>query len=107
MRIPKSWMLHKVTHRRLTKRGPRGDEFSDPETIRHCYVEESVKQTRTPGGDVVTSTAQVIVYLGDRLPLEELVTIWPGTPHAREAKVLGFKVLDRKGLMSHQLLYLE
>ena len=81
------WYPHTVQVRDLTPGGGMGSSFGDARTL---AAEVLDKQTlvRDASGAEVVSSSQVSLPLPEHVPVGSLVTVWPGLPQQREARVL-------------------
>lgn len=101
------WYPHKVSIRDLTGSGGMGDTYGQPRTVSAEVLDEQVLVRDTDGQEVVSST-RVTLALPEQVPLGSLVTVWPGQPYAREARVLTAAVNPNgPPLDAHLLLRLE
>ena len=78
---------HTIQVRDLTRGAGMGDSYADARALAAEVIDE-VKLVRTADGSEVVSSTTVTVPLPENIPAGSLVTVWPGTPAAREAEVL-------------------
>lgn len=81
------WYPHTVSVRDTQAGGGLGGGFGAPRTL---SAEVLDKQTlvRDASGAEVVSSSQVSLPLPEHVPVGSLVTVWPGLPQQREARVL-------------------
>lgn len=82
---------HTVSIRDLTGSGGMGDTYGSARTAAAEVVDEQTLVRSTDGREVVSST-RVTLPLPEHVPLGSLVTVWPGEPNEREARVLSAAV---------------
>ncbi|MFE9232050.1 hypothetical protein [Cellulosimicrobium funkei] len=101
------WYPHTVKVRNLTGSGGMGNSYANPRT-RSAEVKDTQTLVRDADGREVTSSTQVTLPLPEDVPLGSLVTVWPGLPQEREARVLAAS-LNPNGppLDAYLLLWLE
>lgn len=106
MRIPSRLLPHTILLKPYLGSGAYGDVWGDPITVERANVEQTNRLVRTTDSrEVVSSTT---VYLEPRdVPEGSLVTVWVGTPHEHESKVVSVKLLQHPRGLSHLTLYLE
>jgi hypothetical protein len=78
---------HTVSIRDLTGTGGMGDAYGPPRIVSAEVLDEQTLVRDAAGQEVVSST-RVTLGLPEHVPLGSLVTVWPGQPYAREARVL-------------------
>ena len=78
---------HCVLVRDLLPGGGMGDRYGPARSLR-AEVRDTQTMVRDADGREVVSSTLVTVPLPDHVPLGSLVTVWPGTPREREARVL-------------------
>lgn len=101
------WYPHAVSVRDAQPGGGLGGGFGAPRTL---PAEVLDKQTlvRDASGAEVVSSAQVSLPLPEHVPVGSLVTVWPGLPQAREARVLSAAINPNEPpLDAYLLLSLE
>lgn len=81
------WYPHTVQVRDARPAGGLGGGFGPSRTL---AAEVLDKQTlvRDASGTEVVSSSQVSLPLPEHVPVGSLVTVWPGLPQQREARVL-------------------
>ena len=110
MSWPAFFYPHRVRVRDSLGSGGMGTTWTDaPGRELAAEVKDEVKLVRTDGGAEVVSSTQVSVPLSADVAVDALVTVWPGTPSARESRVIRASRNDNTGtpLDSFLLLYLE
>ncbi len=85
------WYPHTVGVRDLTASGGMGSTYGPPRTLAAEVLDEQTLVRGADGQEVVSST-RVTLPLPEHVPLGSLVTVWPGQPNEREAKVLAAAV---------------
>lgn len=101
------WYPHTVQVRDAQAGGGLGGGFGP---VRTLAAEVLDKQTmvRDASGAEVVSTSQVSLPLPEHVPVGSLVTVWPGLPQQREARVLAAALNPNEPpLDSYLLLSLE
>ena len=101
------WYPHTVSVRDAQAGGGLGGGFGSPRTL---AAEVLDKQTlvRDASGAEVVSSSQVSLPLPEHVPVGSLVTVWPGLPQEREARVLSAAINPNEPpLDSFLLLSLE
>lgn len=81
------WYPHTVSIRDLTGTGGMGDTFGPARTVPAEVLDEQTLVRDADGREVVSST-RVTLALPEHVPLGSLVTVWPGQPYERQARVL-------------------
>ncbi|MBB1511976.1 hypothetical protein H5399_05075 [Tessaracoccus sp. MC1627] len=81
------WYPHTVTVRDLLPSGGLGGGFGAPRTLA-AEVLDRQELVRDASGAEVVSSSQVSLPLPEHVPVGSLVTVWPGLPQEREARVL-------------------
>lgn len=107
MRIPKSWLNGPIRVQLPREAGAYGQSYTPAQQIDRAMTQEGRKMVRNAAGEMVPSSAQVLIDPEHRLPMNTLVTIWPGQPHEQTAKLVAVVRAVASGQMSHQVLYLE
>lgn len=101
------WYPHTVTIRDLMGAGGMGDTYGAPRTVAAEVLDEQTLVRDADGREVVSST-RVTLALPEHVPLGSLVTVWPGQPYERQARVLTAAVnANEPPLDSFLLLRLE
>jgi len=84
-----------------------GSTYGPPRTVAAEVIDEQTLVRDADGREVVSST-RVTLALPEHVPLGSLVTVWPGLPYEREARVLSAAVNPHDPpLDPHLLLRLE
>ena len=78
---------HAVSVRRKQAAGGMGATYAAPEVLA-AEVRDEQSIVRDRDGREVVSSSKVTLPLPVDVPLESLVTVWPGTSREREAMVL-------------------
>lgn len=78
---------HSVDVRDLVQGGGMGDSYATARSLA-AEVKDQQQLVRAADGSEVVSSTTVKVPLPEHVPVGSLVTVWPGTPAAREAEVL-------------------
>lgn len=78
---------HTVSVREYLGEGGAGPLYGTARTVA-AWAEDEQKVVVDSTGAEVVSASQVVVDLDEQIPPASLVTVWPGTPQAREAKVI-------------------
>lgn len=78
---------HTVKVRNRIYGGGLGSGYA-PSRDLQAEVKDVQTLVRDADGAEVVSSAQVTIPLPEDVPLGSLVTVWPGTPRQREARVL-------------------
>lgn len=107
IRIPRSWLNGPIDVEDALPEGPVGERFAPPRRIQRAMTKDGRRMVRNPEGDQVPSNSQVLIDPEHLIPTNSMVTVWPGTPHQRRAKLVAVERMVAKGQMSHQVLYLE
>lgn len=81
------WYPHTVQVRDKVAAGGMGSTYGPARTLA-AEVRDEQRLVRDGDGREVVSSTQVTVALPEHVPLGSLVTVWPGGPRQREAKVL-------------------
>lgn len=103
------FLPHTVKVRAKTGSGGMGSSYA-PATDSPAEVKDEQRLVRDASGAEVVSSTQAAVPLDPHVPLGSLVTVWPGQPSEREAKVLAVARNDNTDdvdLDSFQVLYLS
>lgn len=101
------WYPHTVSVRDLTSQGGMGPAFGPARTVAAEVIDEQTLVRDADGREVVSST-RVTLALPEHVPLGSLVTVWPGQPYERQARVLSAAVNPHEPpLDAHLLLRLE
>lgn len=102
------FLPHTVKVRTRSGSAGMGSSYSDSQDS-PAEVKDEQRLVRDASGAEVVSSTQVTIPLNPHVPLGSLVTVWPGQPAEREAKVLAVARNDNTDdvdLDSFQLLYL-
>ncbi len=78
---------HQVLVRDLVRAGGMGSSHGAARTLA-AEVKDTQTLVRDRDGREVVSSTQVTLPLPQHVPLGSLVTVWPGMPQEREARVL-------------------
>ena len=78
---------HTVLVRDKASSGGMGATYGPPRTLA-AEVKDRQTPVRDADGREVVSSTQVTLPLPEHVPLGSLVTVWPGGPREREARVL-------------------
>lgn len=81
------WYPHTVRVRNVSQAGGMGAGFAAARTLAAEVIDKQTLIRNADGAEVV-STSQVSLPLPEDVPLGSLVTVWPGLPQEREARVL-------------------
>ncbi|WHP18834.1 hypothetical protein [Cellulomonas sp. ES6] len=101
------WYPHSVSIRDRAAAGGMGSTYGPPRTVSAEVIDEQTIVRDADGREVVSST-RVTLALPEHVPLGSLVTVWPGQPYEREARVLSAAVSPNDPpLDAHLLLRLE
>lgn len=101
------WYPHSVLVKNRVSAGGMGAGFSAPRTLA-AEVLDKQTMVRDASGAEVVSTSQVSLPLPEHVPVGSLVTVWPGLPQQREARVLAAALNPNEPpLDSYLLLSLE
>lgn len=103
--LPAKFTPHVVVVRDLQSGGGMGDSYGDPRNVA-AFARDDHKLVRAADGAEVVSTGEVTVNFDEVIPVGSLVTVWAGSPGAREAVVVGFSRNHHATLPSYQTLYL-
>lgn len=82
-----SWYPHTVQIRDALPAGGMGGGFAAARTLAAEVIDTQTLVRDKDGREVVSST-RVTLPLPQHVPLGSLVTVWPGMPQEREARVL-------------------
>jgi hypothetical protein len=111
VRIPGSWFNGPVDVEPALAADSDGETHGPKQRIRQALTVEKRRQVRTSNesGTLVVeySTAQVYVQRDKAKPLGSYMTIWPGTPDERRARVLGVERYKFNGLIESAVHLLE
>jgi len=84
-----------------------GTSYGTARTVAAEVIDEQTLVRDADGREVVSST-RVTLALPEHVPLRSLVTVWPGQPYEREARVLSAAVNPHDPpLDAHLVLRLE
>lgn len=97
---------HTVSIRPLTGHGANGPIYGGATSVA-AWAEDERTLVRDANGDEVVSGSAVYVNVDVVAPPGSLVTVWPGTPGAREARVITSERHHHPALPSYQILRLE
>lgn len=98
---------HQVSIRDLISSGGMGSSYGPARTVAAEVIDEQTLVRNADGAEVVSST-RVTLALPEHVPLGSKVTVWPGQPYEREARVLTASVNPNDPpLDAHLLLRLE
>lgn len=100
MQLPGASLPHVVTVRRYEGTGPYGEVFGDP-VIHQAFVEDRRRLVLAANGEEVTSETTVYTGPDAGVPVGSQVTVWPGTPHERTARVITTSRYDHPAAWSH------
>lgn len=103
--LPPGFLPHTAVVRPKTGQTGMGPTYGAPVTIA-CMTEDGARLVRNATGAEVVSSARVACSFDVIAPPGSLVTIWPGTPRAREAQVITTAGAPHPILPSHQTLAL-
>ena len=78
---------HTVQVRDKVSAGGMGTIYGSPRTLA-AEVKDVQTLVRDADGREVVSSTQVTLPLPEHVPLASLVTVWPGEPRERQARVL-------------------
>lgn len=100
MQVPAALLPHIITVRPYTATSPYGDVLGDPVTLR-AFVEDRRRLVVAVSGEEVIS--ETTAYAGPDLavPIGSTVTVWPGTPQERTARVITATRYDHPSAWSH------
>jgi hypothetical protein len=100
VQLPAALLPHIVTVRRYEGTGPYGEVFGGPVTHR-AFVEDRRRLVLAASGEEVTSETTVYTGPDAAVPVGSRVTVWPGTPHERTARVITTSRYDHPAAWSH------
>ncbi|MEU5847440.1 hypothetical protein [Saccharopolyspora shandongensis] len=100
MRIPAVLLPHTITVQPYLGTGAYGEQLGDPDTVR-AQVEDSRRLVRSTTGEELVSSTTVRTRLDVHVPPGSLVTVWPGAPHARTARVITVDRFEHPGTPGH------
>lgn len=106
-RIPGKWFNGPIDVEPVLTPGARGERWGDKTRVARAYTEDGVKMVRGGSGDLVVSNSRVLIDPEHVIRAGSFVTIWPGRPHERRAKVISVTRGEADGQLSHQVLNLE
>lgn len=106
MRIPKKLMPHTVTVTPFTGAGTYGDTWGTAFTIKRAYVEETQQVIVSELGEQEPSSGFVIIDPAWQIPAQSTITIWPGAPNERTARVMKISRYDHPSAASHQVVFI-
>lgn len=92
---------HSIIVRPYLGTGPYGDVFGDPVVVRRVFVEDRRRLVRSTTGEEVISETTVRTRPQVHIPIGSQVTVWPGTPHERTARVITANRFDHPSSWSH------
>ncbi|UFU03440.1 hypothetical protein LQF12_02180 [Ruania suaedae] len=81
------WYPHSVSVRNKTGAGGMGATYGPARTLSAEVLDEQQLVRDVAGNEVISST-RVTLPLPEHVPVGSLITVWPGEPYEREAKVL-------------------
>lgn len=100
MQLPAALMPHTVTVRPYQGAGPYSEAFGDPITHR-AFVEDRRRMVVAASGEEVISETTVYTGPDATVPVGSQVTVWPGTPPQRTARVITTSRYDHLVAWSH------
>jgi hypothetical protein len=103
--LPEYFTPHTVVVQALTSGGGMGDTYAAPRDVAG-FAQDEQKQVRAADGTEVVSTGQVTVNFDEDIPVGSLVTVWPDSPAAREAVVVGISRNEHPNFPAYQTLLL-
>ncbi|MEN1976992.1 hypothetical protein [Cellulomonas olei] len=110
-RLPGRFVPHGVLVRDLVGRSGTGPIYGPARDVERTFVTDERKLVRDEQGREVVSESQVVLDLDVHVALGSLVTVRPGSPDQREAKVIAVDRRPhrsgRRPLPPYQQLYLE
>jgi hypothetical protein len=105
MSVPDRFLQHTVSVRDRVAGGSMGGGHASARDVSAFVVDEQ-KVVHDPNGEEIVSNTQVSVDIDETVPVGSLVTVWPGDPSEREAKVVAITTLRHDRLPSHHVLHL-
>lgn len=97
---------HMVTVRAVSSSGGRGSTYGAARSLRSETIDERTLVKDRDNREVVSNT-RVTVPLDSNVKPGDLVTVWPGTPEARESAVIRVgRDENAAPLPSHLILWL-
>lgn len=103
--LPERFTPHTIVVRDLQSSGGMGPAYADARDVA-AFARDDQKLIRAADGSEVVSTGEVTVNFDEDIPIGSLVTVWNGSPGAREAVVVGASRNHHATLPSFQTLYL-
>lgn len=103
--LPEKFTPHVVAVRDLQSAGGMGRTYADERPV-SGFANDEQKLVRGADGAEVLSTSQVTVNFDEEIPIGSLVTVWAGSPSAREATVVAISRNHHPTLPSYQTLLL-
>jgi hypothetical protein len=107
MRIPKRLLPHTIKVEPLLGTGARSEVFGPIQEWKRAYVEDKRQMVVSAEGDDVVSNSFVVLDPERILPEGSRVTMWPGTPRERVARVVGTSFYDFPRLPSNVQIFLN
>jgi hypothetical protein len=107
MRIPKRLLPHTIKVEPLLGTGARGEVYGPAQTWTRAYVEDKRQMVVSSDGEDIVSNSFVVLDPERILPEGSRVTMWPGTPRERKARVVGTSFFDFPRLPSNVQFFLN
>jgi hypothetical protein len=101
------WFPHTVTVEDTRGSSGMGQSWGPPRELR-AEIKDEQRLVRTATGEQSVSSSTVTVPLDSDVTAGSLVTVWPGTVHERQSRVIAVERADNDpDLGSHLVLSLE
>lgn len=104
MNLPDQFTMHVVSVRPIIGGGGMGPRFGDPVTMKAIVTDEQKLIRSADGSEIVSSSD---VYVTAHVKVGSLVTLWPGTPSARESSVVAVAKWEHTRLPNYYVLSLR
>lgn len=100
MRLPAALLPHTVIVRAYEGTGPYGEVFAAP-VVHRAFVEDRRRLVVAAGGEEVVSETTVYTGPDGPVPVGSQITVWPGTPYERTARVITTSRYEHPAAWSH------
>ncbi|MCM6761397.1 hypothetical protein NB037_03110 [Rathayibacter sp. ZW T2_19] len=104
--LPDYFLPHTATVRGYASGGGMGGGYLPARDV-SCFVEDRTETVRGADGSETISNTQVHLNFDEVVPIDSLVTVWPGITGQREAPVVAIGRGQHPTLPSFQTLYLK